>query len=296
MKPAYVVVTPVRNEEQFLNPMMESVVSQTVRPSVWVVVNDGSTDGTLGIVAKFANRHRWIRVVENPAREGYELGGGVIKAFYKGLEALQCDAWDYLVKLDGDLVLPSHYFEVLLQRFQDNQQLGMACGRIFMKQGEDVSWDLCSKDHVRGALKMYRRKCWNDIGGLRPRRLWDIIDEMQAQQNGWKTQSFPDLPVLHQRRTDGRQAKPLESKFILGKNFYNIGYHPLFTLVKSLKMSLYEHPRLTGGVAMLAGYMAAMVRREPIFDVELAYFIRFKQMERCNIRHFIEYFSLQDKK
>jgi len=291
MKKNYIIVTPVRDEETNIEELVQSVISQTIRPLEWIIVNDGSTDSTVKIIEKYLSANEWIKLIHKKDRGYYLLGSGRGEAFYFGFNLIKNNNWDYLSIMDGDVAFNSNYFQVLLGRFEENPKLGIASGKTFIKNGDQLVCELCPDDHVRGPLKTYRRKCWDDIGGVEVRRLWDTIDEMKAQKLGWETRSYYDLKIIHKRPIDARQKNPFESRYILGKNFYNIGYHPLFMCVKCLKVMALERPRILAGFYLFLGYLTSLLKRDKIYDKELAKFIRQKQLKRFNLHHLITYFQ-----
>ncbi|MGB7073225.1 MAG: glycosyltransferase family A protein, partial [Candidatus Sulfotelmatobacter sp.] len=156
----YVIVTPIRDEERFIEATIASVQGQTLRPAQWVIVDDGSTDGTAEIIDRYAAQVPWIRVVHRVNRGFRKAGGGVMEAFYDGYNALDCDNWDFIVKLDGDLSLSKDYFERCFEHFERDPKLGIGGGDIYHELGGVQKLEANPKFHVRGATKIYRRACW----------------------------------------------------------------------------------------------------------------------------------------
>ena len=197
----YVVITPVRDEENYMEEMVRCVSSQTIPPAEWVIVDDGSTDRTGDIVDHYAALLPWIRVVHRVNRGFRKSGGGVMEAFYDGYHAIQCNDWDFIVKLDGDLTLPGNYFERCFEHFETDPELGIGGGDIYHDFGGVQKLEANPKFHVRGATKIYRRACWEAIGGLWRAPGWDTIDEVKANMLGWKTYSF-ERPSNHSSSPD----------------------------------------------------------------------------------------------
>jgi biofilm PGA synthesis N-glycosyltransferase PgaC len=274
----YSVVTPVRNEAEFIEQTVESMIGQTVRPVEWIIVNDGSTDQTADIVARYAAQHPWMKLVNREDRGARKRGQGVVEAFYTGFDALT-DDYDYVVKLDGDLSFEPTYFESLLQEFVSNPKLGIAGGGVY-EQPDGRTWVLyIVSDQVRGATKVYRRQCFQEIGGLQPTTGWDGIDEWQARRLGWMVQSFPRPRIYHHRYT-GTATGSVKSRVEEGNAAHFMGYHPLYLIARGLR-HMFSRPYLVGGVAMIFGYLSAWLRRqERVPDRDLIRFIRHTQLRQ----------------
>ena len=162
----YVVVTPVRDEERHVEATVRSVAAQTIPPTEWIIVDDGSSDRTGDILDQYAAQFPWIRVIHRPNRGFRKSGGGVIEAFYDGYSALRHDDWEFVVKLDGDLTLSPDYFEKCFEHFTEQPKLGIGGGAICHEVDGELKVEANPKFHVRGATKIYRRACWEAIGGL----------------------------------------------------------------------------------------------------------------------------------
>ncbi len=187
----YIVITPVRDEEDHLESTIQSMLSQTIRPVEWVIVNDGSVDGTAKIIDDYVSRVSWIRAVHRENRGFRKSGGGVVEAFNDGLSAISSSEWDFIVKLDGDLAFETGYFESCFKMFQQDPGLGVGGGVIcYLASDGSKSFEDNPAFHVRGATKIYRRVCWEAIGGFWPAPGWDTIDEVKANMLGWSTKEF----------------------------------------------------------------------------------------------------------
>jgi len=162
----YVVISPVRDEEVYLRFTIESMLAQTIRPVEWIIVNDGSTDNTAAIIDEYASQHPWIRAVHRDNRGFRKAGGGVVEAFNDGYRALSNDNWQFIVKMDGDLTFQPDYFEKCLNNFQRDPRLGIGGGVICYIENSVKRIEFCPEFHVRGATKIYRRACWEAIGGF----------------------------------------------------------------------------------------------------------------------------------
>lgn len=274
----YVVISPVKDEAEFIEQTIQSMIQQTVRPTAWVIVNDGSHDGTEAIVRGYAGAFDWIRLVNRPDRGMRQRGKGVIEAFYAGLETLN-GAYDYVVKLDGDLTFEPAYFESLLHEFASDPQLGIAGGGVY-ESPDGKTWVLYTpRDHVRGATKMYRRACFDAIGGLSAAMGWDGIDEWKALSLGWKVQSFLELKVYHYRFT-GAATGYLKSCVEQGDGAYRMGYHPLFMVARGIRR-MTDRPYVIGGAAMVWAYFRSWLRREEMLaDPKVVRYVRRTQLRK----------------
>ena len=275
----FLVITPARNEENGIEETIRSMVAQTLRPAEWVIVNDGSNDGTGAILDQYAAKFAWITVVHRPDRGCRKPGGGVIEAFYDGLKAARISDWCFVVKLDADLTLDSDYFERCLKEFELDPQLGVGGGDVYEVKNGRTLIDSTTAFHVRGATKIYRRECWNALGGLLIAPGWDTLDEVKANMHGWNTRSFSHIPILQRRPTGGQDGawRDYEKN---GRANYICGYHPLFMTAKCISR-LWKRPRVISAVALAYGFMGAWVKRTPqVNDTELIAYIRKQQLRR----------------
>jgi poly-beta-1,6-N-acetyl-D-glucosamine synthase len=275
----YVIITPVRDEEEFIGATIRSVLAQTIRPTEWVIVNDGSKDNTGEIIEEYARQHPWIQPVHRKDRGFRKFGGGIIEAFYDGFHSLRCQDWELMCKLDGDLSFESNYFERLFKKFQENSHLGIGGGVLYhLENGKEVL-ERHPLFHVRGGVKTYRRQCWEAIGGLWVGPGTDTVDDVKANMLGWSTMSFAELQMKHHRwtgATDGRWARSIKD----GRSDYVCGYHPLFSLAKSV-FRLAQQPYVFGSVGLLYGYTTAYFKGVPqVNDAQLIQYLRRQQLGR----------------
>lgn len=281
----YIVVTPVRNEQANFSTTIESLVAQTIRPLEWLIVNDGSNDHTGSVANAAAAQHSWIRVVHRSDRGFRQPGTGVIEAFYDGLAAIQNSNWEYLVKLDGDLAFAPNYFERCFERFRQHARLGIAGGLICRQHGDTFVADSAGDPefHVRGATKIYRRECWEQIGGLIKMPGWDTVDELKANMLGWKTCTFQDLEIRQLKDTgsaDGSWRNSVKN----GLANYVAGYHPVFMAVKCAKR-LFARPYGIGAGGLAWGFINGYLNgRARIRDSELIRYVREQQLRRLTLR------------
>lgn len=280
-QPSYVVITPVRNEAAYVGVTIDSMSAQTVPPQQWVIVDDGSTDGTGEILETSAETRPWIRVVRRPDRGYRKSGGGVVEAFYDGYRALRDESWDFLVKLDGDLLLESGYFESCLAHFARDPRLGIGGGTVFVTGDGRFRVDSPGAPpfHVRGATKIYRRECWKEVHPLLAGPGWDTIDEVKANMHGWRTMTFADVPLVQQRPTGAIDGK-WSNWFKNGVANYATGYHPAFMFFKCLKKAPTK-PFLVAALGLLAGYCSGYLQHRPrVVDATLIRYLR-QQQVRC---------------
>lgn len=275
----YVIVSPVRDEAPHLERVIASVVGQTLRPLQWVLVDDGSTDGTGELADRAAREHPWIAAVHRANRGRRLNGGGVVEAFYDGYAVIHHLDWAFLAKLDGDLVLPPDYFEACLEAFARDPRLGIAGGTVYhTADGRQVT-EPSPRHHVRGATKIYRRACWEAIGGLVRAPGWDTLDEVRAWMAGWTTRSFPDVRALHLRPTGSAQG-PWANAVKDGRADYLTGYHPLFMLLKCARR-LGQRPPGVVAAGLLWGFASGYLRGVPRpADRATVRFVRHQQLRR----------------
>ncbi|MGD0348747.1 MAG: glycosyltransferase family A protein [Verrucomicrobiota bacterium] len=281
----YVVITPVRNEGKHLPQTIESMACQTIRPAIWVIVNDGSSDNTGHVADAAAAKHSWIRVVHRSDRGFRKSGGGVIEAFYDGCALVQSPDWDFLGKLDGDLAFGPGYFEGCLARFRADAKLGIGGGRVYSKVNgsfiEDAPGDPLF--HVRGATKIYRRATWEAIGGLLRVTGWDTLDELKANMLGWRSYSFKELKV-QQLKPTGSADGTWKNWFKNGQANYISGYHPLFMVSKCIRR-LFCKPYGIGAAGLFCGFVSSYWNGVPrVADEQLIRYIRRQQMHRLLLR------------
>ncbi len=229
------IIIPAHNEEEYIGNTLESLVTQTVLPKQLVVVNDNSTDNTQLIVKDFISKYSWITIINNTSSDKHLPGAKIINAFYKGLKSLD-DAYDIICKFDADLIFPSNYLESILNHFKVNQKLGMASGFCYVKKKNKwVIEGLTNKNHIRGALKAYRKTCFYQIGLLKISMGWDTVDELLAQYHGWEVLTDKTLHVKHLKPTGKSYNKA--SKYLQGEAMYKMRYGFWITLISSLKLA-----------------------------------------------------------
>lgn len=257
----YYVIIPAHNEEAFLADTLNSVLRQTLQPKKVVVVNDNSTDGTEALIDMFLTLSPIFEKLNTASSKLHMPGSKVINAFYKGLSLLD-DQYDFLVKLDADLILPDNYFERMAYIFRGNPKVGIAGGFVYEK-GAFNEWKLnhpMDKNHVRGAFKAYSKKCFKAIGGLKTAMGWDTVDELLAQYHDFEIFTDASLKVKHLRPTGS--SYDAKAKMLQGKAMYAMRYGFIITLIASLKMAWKQKNR-HALLDNLHGFLEAKKEREP---------------------------------
>lgn len=284
-KPSYVVISPVRDEAEFLPATIQSMTSQTVRPTKWIIVDDGSTDATEQIASAAAASTSWIKFIRRSNRESRQPGTGVIGAFNEGYRLLHGEDWDFLVKLDGDLAFGSDYFATCFERFERDPKLGIGGGTICQRIGDRLDTEAPGDPsfHVRGATKIYKRQCWDALGGLLEAPGWDTVDEYKANMLGWNTHTFPEIQVEHRRHAGGAQGT-WRNWVKNGLANYVAGYHPLFMGCKCA-MRAAQKPYLIGATGLMVGFLGGYLRRVPqVEDRQLIEYVRDQQLKRLSFK------------
>lgn len=260
--PKYVVITPVRDEAEFLPRVIDSMVSQTIRPQEWLVVDDGSTDGTKRILTEAAKRHHWIKVHHKPNRGMRSVGPGVVEAVYYGLDLLESQDYDYIAKMDGDIEFQPDYVETLLSYFNNDPYLGSASGKVFLPVGDKLVEERTSDEMTVGAFNFYRRETFEAIDGFTREVMWDGIAFHEARINGWRTGSIadPKLNIIHKRLMGSSHKSILHGRLRWGRGQYFMGTHPLYILAITAYRAL-ERPFIIGGLSILAGYIGSALKK-----------------------------------
>ena len=268
----YYIVIPSYNEEALIGLTLQSLISQTVLPSKIVVVNDNSTDRTAEVVLEFAKNNPYISLVNKSSENIHLPGSKVIQAFEKGFETLD-DNYDLIVKIDADLILPPNYFETIIKHFQSDERIGMVGGFCYIeKNGEWILENLTDKDHIRGALKAYRKETFQQIGGLKPAMGWDTVDELLCKFYNWKVVTDESLHVKHLKPTGASYNKA--ARYKQGEAFYSLGYGFIITAISSLKLAMRKGKPLLF-IDYIMGFWKAKSSGKPLFvTAEQAKFFR----------------------
>lgn len=276
----YVLITPARNEAAFIEQTIKSVVAQTARPAKWIIVSDGSTDGTDEIVNKYAAKHAWIELVRMPERRERHFAGKVY-AFNAGYEKLTGLQYDVIASLDADITFDGDYFAFLLRQFVENPRLGVA-GTPFQEEGQGYDYRFTSVEHVSGACQLFRRECFEEVGGYVPIKIGgvDLVAVMTARMKGWRTRTFTDRFSVHHRQMGTAKQSALMVAFRGGRGDYMLGGHPVWEFCRCI-YQMTRRPILLGGIFRLAGFTTAMVSGSPkLVSADLVNFRRAEQMRR----------------
>lgn len=286
MLPRYVLITPARNEAKLIEQTIGSVVSQTLLPLRWVIVSDGSTDGTDEIVSKHAQVHPWIELVRMPERTERHFAGKVY-AFNAGYAKVKELDYDVIGNLDGDITFDPDYLAMLMQKFAENPRLGVG-GTPYEERNSQYDYRFASIEFVPGACQLFRRKCFEEIGGYSPVKggTIDSIAVMMARMKGWETRAFTEKRCRHHRESGTAEGNSLTARFKRGAKAYALGNHPVWELFRA-GYQMTRRPYIVGGVALLAGYVWSVVqRRDRPVSKELVAFQRHEQMQR--LRQFLK--------
>jgi glycosyltransferase involved in cell wall biosynthesis len=280
----YVIITPARNEEAYIEKTLESVTQQTVLPERWVIVNDGSTDSTAAKVRPYLAANPWITFVDLPVRKERHFAAKV-NAFNAGRAALKDISYEVIGNLDGDVSLDKDHFEFLMEKFREDPSLGVA-GTVFREEGYNSATDSFEgESYVSGQCQMFRRECFDEIGGYKPNKGGGIdwMAVTHARMIGWRTRSFREKSFFHHRRLGTAERGRLASSFSYGQKDYYLGGHPLWELFR-VAFRMTKPPYLVDGLALGMGYFWAFVKRQkrPVSD-ELMRFHRKEQMRKLRV-------------
>lgn len=280
----YYIVIPSYNEEALIPLTLQSLISQTVLPSKIVVVNDNSTDKTAEIVLDFAKENPFITLVNKTSETIHLPGSKVIQAFQKGLETLDED-YDFIVKLDADLIFPPNYFETVIKHFESDPTIGMAGGFCYIeKNGDWILENLTDKDHIRGALKAYRKETFQQIGGLKPAMGWDTVDELLCKFYNWKVVTDESLHVKHLKPTGANYNKT--ARFKQGEAFYSLGYGFWITAIASAKLAMMKKKPLLFLDYIQGFWKAKSSKKSMLINSEQAKFIRKYRLQKMKEKLF----------
>lgn len=291
-KKAYVLITPARNEEGYIEMTIKSVVSQTVLPKKWVIVSDGSTDRTEEIVSSYLEKYKFIQLVRTPGENKRNFGSKV-DAFNAGYEKVKDIEHDFIGNLDADVSFEPNYFENIINKFEENNKLGIAGGHILELDGgkfRKYKYNLAS---VAGAVQLFKKQCYQEIGGYCSLECGgiDAIAEVMTRMKGWQIKTFPEIEVKHHRRIGVTQENIMSKWFHYGIKENLIGAHPIFMFAKCIHR-FKEKPYIIGGLIMMCGYLCSLVRRDTRqVSREVFQYLRSEQKKRL----YKPFLSLKEK-
>jgi poly-beta-1,6-N-acetyl-D-glucosamine synthase len=277
----YIIITPAHNEESFIAKTAEAVIAQTVQPLKWIVIDDASTDKTAEIVRRYSSRHGFIQLVNLERAKGRHFGNKV-RAFNLGLAEARKMNFDFIGNLDADISFEAEYFETILGEFRKDLKLGLAGGMVHTRVGEAYVSQEVALDSVAGAVQLFRRECFDQVGGFIPLSNGgeDSAAEISARMHGWKTRTFPRCQVLEHRLTGSATARPLVSRAKEGRRMYSLGYDCCFFTIRSIHRVL-KKPAVVGSLAELYGFFTGLIRRSPIMlSAEAVQFLRAEQRNK----------------
>lgn len=273
---SYLLISPCRNEAAYMRRTLDTVIAQTLRPALWVIVDDGSTDDTPAILAEYAARHHWIRIVTRADRGRRAVGPGVIEAFYAGWDSVDVDAFEFVCKLDLDLELPPRYFEILVSRMRADPRIATCSGKAYVRRGERLVPENHGDDTSLGMTKFYRTACLKAIGGFVREVMWDGIDCHRCRMHGWIACSWdePALRFVHLRPMGSSQQGILVGRKRHGYGQYFMGTGFAYMLASAV-WRIGESPPVIGSAAMLWGWIDSALRRRPRYgDAAFRRFLR----------------------
>ncbi len=282
--PRYVIVTPAFNEARYIEKTIESVTRQTILPQRWVIVDDGSTDQTAQIIQQYARQYAWIFCLRRSKDPSHTYYASNVYALQAGYEQVKNLSFDFVATLDADIILGPRYYERIFERFEANRDLGIATGTLF----EPIDGHLKELDFDRystpKALQVFRRACYEKVGGYIPCRHGgeDTCAEILARMYGWRTWSFQDVQVVHQRPVGtGAAQRVLHARFRQGLADYCLATHPVFMMAKCVRRCLTEKPYVLSGLARLAGFTYGfLARAERQLPREARCYVRTEQLRR----------------
>lgn len=265
----YVLITPCRDEAKYARQCLDSVLAQTLPPALWVIVDDGSSDETPEILAEYAARVDWIRIVRREDRGRRAVGPGVIDAFYAGLETVDLEDFDHVCKFDLDLDIPPAYFATLVQWMREDPALGTCSGKPYFwsDDGRQLVSEKCGDEMSVGMTKFYRRECFQEIGGFVRQVMWDGIDCHRCRMLGWEAYSRDDAGTrfVHLRPMGSSQQSMWTGRMRHGFGQYFMGTGLVYMTASAL-YRMTRPPLLVGGLGMWWGYARSLARRLPRYD------------------------------
>lgn len=276
----YVLITPARNEAAYIEETIKSVIAQTVLPLQWVIVSDGSTDGTDDIVKKYLPDHPWMELIRMPERAERHFAGKV-HAFNAGYEKVKNLHYDIIGSLDADISFDPEYFSFLLEKFLQYPELGVA-GTPFREDGVQYDYRFTNIEHVSGACQLFRRQCFAAIGGYTPLRVGgiDLAAVLNARMKGWKTRTFTEKTCKHHKKTQSGKHATIMATFRSGYHDYLMGSHPVWQIFRSV-YQMSKKPFVLSGLMLLMGYFWAMIKRvDRTVSHEIVVFRGKEQMRR----------------
>jgi len=284
---AYIIITPAKNEEKFIEKTIQSVITQTILPVRWIIVDDGSTDKTPEIVKKYLKDYPFIRLVQREKNQERNFGNKVF-AIRRGFEEVKDIDYEYYCNLDADVSFEPNYFEMLLNKFNENKKLGICGGRAYYYKNGKLIKQPYNSESIPGFTQFFRKKCYDDTGGYYPFKYGneDGYVEIKARMKGWETRTFEDIKIIHLRLTGTQWGSKIKLRFISGKIEYFYGFTFYYHLLRALRIT-FKEPFIIGSIFALYGYIISTIKKEErINDEEFIKFLRNEQKNR--LIHYIK--------
>lgn len=281
----YVIIMPTRDEEKYLQQTIDCLTAQTVIPTELVIVNDGSKDRTGEIAESASKQFPWIHVLHREDRGVRKVGGGVVETFYAGYETLKTSDYTYIVKLDGDVTFANDYFENIIKLMESNPKLGAASGKVFTPTASGFQEERMIDEMVSGQVRLFRRVCWEQIGGFVPEVMWDGIDFHRAHMFGWETRSFRDehLKIIHHRLMGSSHKSIYHGRMRWGFGQWFMGTHPLYIIASGV-FRMRERPFVIGGALIILGYFNSWLKGARRYDdLRFRKFLRAWQLKKLGL-------------
>ncbi len=279
MSRRYLLVSPCRDEAEYLQVTIDTVAAQSVLPAKWLIVDDGSSDDTPRILVAAAAKYPFIQVIRRDNRGHRSVGPGVIDALYHGLAQVNLGDYDYVCKFDCDLEMPPRYFERTMELFEEDPWLGTLSGKLFLRYGRDEVLERTGDENSVGPVKFYRVACFQAIGGFVREVCWDGIDGHMCRMRGWIARSIndPELRIMHLRQMGSSHVSLWTGRQRWGRGKYFMGSSPLYMAAVALYRMI-ERPYVVSGLGILFGYIKAFIERAPRMKDQayLAYLHRFE--------------------
>ncbi len=260
------IIIPAFNESKYLDSVLQSFINQSIQPIRIVVVDDNSTDNTFSIAKNYANKFDWITVIKNKSSENHQPGEKIINAFYFGLNSIDINKFELIGKFDADIIIPENYFENIIKLFISKNKTGIAGGNLYIKkEGKWIFEQISNKKKVRGPIKLYRKECFQQIGGLKKSIGWDTVDELLAKYHVWEVCTDESLHVKHLKPTGANYSK--FSKYKQGEAFYKMRYGFWITFIASAKLAV-NKKSFSFFVNCLQGYFKSKFSKLPFIVSE----------------------------
>jgi glycosyltransferase involved in cell wall biosynthesis len=281
---SYVLITPCRDEANYIEGTLKAVTAQTMLPKKWVIVSDGSVDGTEEIVERYAAKYDFIQLLRRDGDQQRNFGSKV-RAFALGYEYVKGLNFDFIGSLDADITMEPTYYEGILPKFEANERLGIAGGVRYDLYNGQFRKVHAARNSIGGSVQFFRRKCYETIGGYRPYRFGgiDAVAETMVRMHGWEVEAFPEFKIYHYRSTGTAGGNVFNGNFRKGMQHYVIGYHPLFQTASCI-LNFFSYPAVMGSLAVFLGYFWAMYKRfEKEVPDDFISYLRSEQLTRLRM-------------